>query len=263
MKKLFIFILCTLVWAVEYEVTVRPDPDHKGIYNVFVRDTVAEKRELVLTSNAIVATHPHPAEYHKGHLYVLLRNKKNMELWKYNAKKTLLATGAMLSFRVSSDDQYCVVTDGKVLSIITRSGKQTLSYKKFLGRSEIGTATGITLIKWSANDQYLWGAVQTGKQTTSLWAFDRNTWKIERYPVRALGIQSEYALHTETLRILYTTPATPDKRKLSLRWYDLQKNIGGEIISANVSYYAPRWIDKHNLDFVPPSRQKRVLYNVQ
>lgn len=264
MKRLLILCLFTLIWAAEYEVSVRPDPDHKGIFNIYVRDTVAEKRELVLTSNTIVATHPHPAEYHRKSLYVLQQGKKNMELWKYSDNRSaLLATGKFLSFRTSNDDKYCLVTDGKTLSIITTSGKQTLSYKRFLGRSEIGTATGISLIKWSTNDKLLWGAVQTGRQTTSLWSFDRNTWKIERYPVRALAMSGEYALHTETLRLLYTTPAKPNKRKLSLRWYDLQKNTGGEIVSANVGYYDPRWLDKNNIDFVPPSRKKRVLYNIQ
>lgn len=264
MKKIFILIFWALAWGNEYEVTVRPDPDHKGIYKVFVRDIIAEKRELVLTSNKIVATHPHPAEYHKGNLYILQYGKKNMELWKYGNKQEILATGKFLSFRVSRDDKYCVVTDGKTVSIITPSGKRELPYKRFLGRSEISSATGVALIKWSANDQLLWGAVLTGKQTTSLWTFDRNNWRnIERYPIRGLAVQQEYALHTDTLRILYSTPADPNKHKLSLRWYDLQKNTGGEIISANVGYYAPRWIDKNYMDFIPPSRKGRVMYNIQ
>ncbi len=195
----------------DFEVALKENKIDKTNTDVYLKDK--EGKEIFFaTIPDVYRNHYHPAEYHKGNLYVILRKGKvssrnwSDELWKYNQLRQglKLFTGQGIDFRVSEDEKLIAVETGKEVSILDADGRVLKVFKDKELILNLYEESDIGILSTTSN--YIWLSNKFGPNLTGLIKINALNFEITKYE---LSTGSEYAVNFYKEKVAYSNYPNP------------------------------------------------------
>ena len=274
---------------INYSVVLKENTSDKTKTDVYLKNSKTGQENFYATISDVYSDNYHPAEYHNGNLYIIIRTGGNLgyennpnwtdELWKYNAQKQgiKLFSNQGLDFRVSDDEKFIVIignvgsTANQDLTFTNDSG----NVLKAFSISQLGLEGGVSPIKWSGS--YFWGSnyAEAGA-IQNIVKIDAINFQIENFDVSNLNIinGSEFDLNSTKEKIVFSNfPHFYDVdsakayeqsgAKVDLTVYDLNTKSQQIIATSVAKAFEPKWIDENTLEYNNPNGEGRLTKQIQ
>ncbi len=300
MQRIFIllFMICLLFIGIisctsqertskpaEFTVKLQPNPLDSTLTDVFVKNVQKDQSQLFITLPDVEVQHYHPAEFHKGSIYVIRRihpfsefpDQWRDELWKYTSMKKgdKIFSSQGMDFRVSPQEvDVALVTDTVLYFLNSSNGSEITHFYPSTLSNMHRKDLQIQPIAWTTGGTFFWGYLF---QTVNIFTFFRviaETWEVNSYDVDTLKINSsDYALNPTNGMLVYSDfPAVFDvdtyqhvrksKMRIHLYLYDL---INGQSTLLATTYskdFKPKWLSSRTIEVNNPEGEGRIIISL-
>jgi len=287
---LLFFTSCTTndntVKPAEFQVTLTPNVHDSTLTDVFVHNIKKDQSQLFITLPDVEIRHYHPAEFHKGSVYIIRRkdgtpannNQWRDELWKYTSmkqgKKIFSSQG--LDFRVSSHEYFAaIVSDTTLYFVDLQRDKKPVKFTVSEIEEQNVKDMYIQPLAWTERDAFFWGNIF---QTVNIHSFFRiapDTWEVETFDVDSLHITTQdYAFNpTNGVVVFSDFPVIFDaetakrvrrnKMRVHLYLYDLKTGEKKLLATTHSKNFQPEWLSTRIIEVNNPESKGRIVLSLK
>ena len=286
---LLALLILALTAAGAVKIIIRSNANSQTTSDVLLKESKTGRITKFLTINDVYRQHYHAAEYHNGHLYVIIRpggvsnfekkqNRPN-ELWRYdqNGKGTKLWPSDLRDFRIRDDEGLIAVISSSqrnesnpspTLYLLGPDGKlkKAFPYKEPVWKD-------IAFEIWAG--RYLWLNEYETVDIHSFFRIDTKTMAAHKYDISHLNLTCEdYDLNTASLLLAYSDyPPMFDaedyrefksrRTPVKLYVYDLGTKRRRFIARAVAESFSPKWVDAVTLEYKNPRGAGRIRKRIR
>ncbi len=269
----------------DFQITLSPNTHDSTLTDVFVHNVQKDQSQLFITLPDVETQHYHPAEFHKGSVYIIRRtegtpennNRWQDELWKYTSmkqgKKIFSSQG--LDFRISSHEYFAaIVCDTTLYFVDLQNDNSLISYTiTDLDDRDINDMH-IQPISWTQRDAFFWGNLFQTVNITTFFRIAPDTWEVETFPVDSLHItSSDYAFNPNNGMIVYSDfPVIFDaetamrvrrnKMRIHLYLYDLKTGEHQLLATTYSKDFQPKWLSTRTIEVNNPEGDGRIVLSL-
>jgi hypothetical protein len=271
-----------------FTVVLQPNARANAKTDVFLKDVKTGEQKLFATLDNVYRDHYHAAEYHNGHVYIVLRKGDpgtnpnwSDELWRYDSTGQGVLVYAMqgLDFRTAPDESYTAIpafgtdANGKSFSkmvFIDAQGKvvKEVNYSPE-GNDNPYSSDG----QWADNSQIFWGAGQIGPQKEFAFSITPGSWEFDIYPMTGLPQGREGALNANVGKIILSDypfffdgdsaqKFTDSKQTVTLYVYDFRTKQLDVITTSAAKIFDAKWLSDNSIEYNDPNSTGRLVYKL-
>ncbi|MEW6610424.1 MAG: hypothetical protein AB1352_02225 [Patescibacteria group bacterium] len=267
-------------------VVFKENTGDKTMTAVYLKDNI-DGREIYFATLPNIRKSYHPAEYHNGHIYILLRTGGDSgyetdpdwtdELWRYDVygKREKIFSARGLDFRVSDDESLIAVKANENYFILNSNGVTLKSFQKneIVISSENYDALQFNFLSWAPN--IIWLNVTFGPSLVGLTKINTVTFSVMKYDLLGKIYNGpDYSLNVANEKLAVSSyPAIFDvdsaqefeqsKKNVDLIIYDLNTQKQTRITSSRAKKFEPKWTNEMTLEYNDPISEGRLTYRFQ
>jgi len=287
--SLLVLISCTTndntVSPAEFRVTLAPNVLDSTLTDVFVHNIKKDQYQLFITLTDVEIQHYHPAEFHRGSVYIIRRKDGNPEtkdqwrdeLWKYTSMKQgiKIFSSHGLDFRTSPQEKNIALIADTTLHFIDATTHTTVAQFYPAELSPFHRQdTRIQLLEWSKDGRSFWGTMCKTVDILSFFCIMPEKWSVDSYNVDTLRIQStDFAVNPESGLLVYSDyPAIFDvisyesikKSKIPIHLYlfDLKSGNKKILTTTYSKQFKPLWLSTKSIEIDNPAGKGRVIISI-
>lgn len=300
MQRSFILLVMTCIFLIgliactsqerpfrpaEFTVKLQPNPIDSTLTDIYVNNVKKDQSQLFITLPDVEAQHYHPAEFHKGSVYVIRRkypfsgfpDQWKDELWKYTSMKQgdCIYSSKGMDFRVSPQERNIALVSDTTLYFIDATDGSPITHFYPSALSNVHREDlQIQPLTWTTGGTFFWGSLY---RTVNIFTFFRiiaETWEVDFYNVDSLEINSsDYALNPESGMLVYSDfPAIFDadtyqqvkksKMQVHLYIYDLESGESKLLATTYSKEFNPEWLSSRTIEINNPEGDGRIILSL-
>ena len=271
--------------AAKFSVNLQPNPLDSTLTDVFVKNVKKDQSQLFITLPDVEVQHYHPAEFHKGSIYVIRRmhpfsefpNQWKDELWKYTSMKKgdCIYSSRGMDFRVSPQERNIALVSDTMLYIINATdGSAITQFCPSTLSSVHRKDLQIQPLAWTTGGTFFWGSLHKTVNILTFFRIITETWEVDFYNVDSLDItSSDYALNPTNDMLVYSNfPAIFDadtyqhvkrsKIRIQLYIYDLSSGERKVLATTYSKEFKPQWLSSRTIEINNPEGDGRIILSL-
>jgi len=269
----------------KFSVKLQPNPLDSTLTDVFVKNVKKDQSQLFITLPDVEVGHYHPAEFHKGSIYVIRRmhpfsefpDQWKDELWKYTSMKKgdCIYSSRGMDFRVSPQERNIALVSDTILYIIDAIDGSTITHFYPSKLSNVQRQDlQIQPLAWTTGGTFFWGSLYRTVNILTFFRVVAETWEVDFYDVDSLDINSsDYALNPANGMLVYSDfPAIFDadtyqhvkrsKTRIQLYIYDLSSGERKVLATTYSKEFKPEWLSTRTIEVNNPEGEGRIILSL-
>ena len=269
----------------KFTVKLQQNPIDSALTDIYVNNVKKDQSQLFITLPDVEAQHYHPAEFHKGSIYVIRRlypfsefpDQWKDELWKYTSMKhgDCIYSSKGMDFRVSPQERKIALVSDTTLYFIDAIDGSLMTHFNSAELSNVPAKDlQIQPLTWTTGGTFFWGSLYKTVNILTFFRVVAETWEVDFYDVDSLNINSsDYALNPANGMLVYSDfPAIFDvdtyhqvkksKVRVNLYLYDLKSGESTLLATTHSKEFKPQWLSSRTIEINNPEGDGRIILSL-